>query len=866
MGKKIRIVPVLLLLMLALAGCGRQGKVSEKRYIAALEAFEDYYKDELQDEYEYVAARICMDAEGMPLMYAVASDQADEYDGLYDYMVLACVKGKVIPVMEFSGYNSEVEGGIGIVLYSDGIISVAEYSTEHVESRNSYTNYLEKDKTWYQIRGDKCTEIARREIINARSFEGIYSEYEEGEEIEDEQDYEREIEANPGEIRFVLGKKEYPFNLYGDDLKERDKIYKKVCDKLYSKNARGSKACRLWWKEELVKNEDIPYLFMQSLPFSNNMCDDVKSFRRQISNLKKEGSKSIDEFLLWDISEYSKKGYGEGRDAYYLMYRDPLLLNETDLIKKWDEDDSYHQSVLDQLIFYVMATEDYRIVEQLDFVDTISLKTMKKQVGRHLQYYLTQQDEDDLINTQPWDDDRRENSLGIEWFCDAASDMLEENLKGENSAVYLRAYIKYLMKKKESIRDRFETQEMVLSAYAYVGKKDSRLKGAGFVIGQLGEENELCLLTDRGIITYEHGRIYNYVLDDDETYYWNEVTNELLFIESGDHQWGPWIEFDEWGLPDAAFTNPEEWNDTFLYQFRSLESGRLQPTCDYYLNYETEEGYVRDWQESENPEYEKMDWEECLDSLWQRRCGSTYEESGMEKEELDWATPLFCNQLNLEDKRQSTVRIYYSVDKACELFLKSGKANIEVIEPAEKQEKKGKDADEKDVGKDENNKKTRDEEPVKDIYAPVQTTPSADYEEELPPEAASALSEINVEAEVAQIRSWFTETQTHLSEYARGDDNSNGLDYYYSYGENGLAKIVVPKGYGGCDYERDYYYHDGELYFAFVFNGEEEHRLYFSYGLLIRYIDENKNTYDYGHTEAFDDWAKWVAEEADKYY
>lgn len=860
MGKKIRIVPVLILLMLTVVGCGRQGKVSERKYVAALEAFEEYYKDELQDDYEYIVARIYMDAEGMPLMFVMASDQPESYDSVYDFLMFACVKGKVVSVMEYSGMDYEMDGGIGIGLYTDGIISVAQCSERREEYKYSYEEYIEKEQTWYQIRGDKCMEIARRDLRNSGSGGSMAVEYDEGEELEDEQDYEREVEVNPGEIRFVLGKKEYPFNLYGDDLKERDKIYKKMCDKLYSRNARGSKACQLWWKEELVRNEDLPYLFMQSLPFSNNLCYDAKSFRRQISDLKKQGSKSPDEFLIWDIDEDTKKGYGVGRDAYYLVYRDPLLLNESDLIiKKWDEDDSYHQSVLNQLIFYVMATEDYRIVEQLDFVNTISLKTMKKQVGRHLQYYLTQQDEDDLINTQLWDDDRRENSLGIEWFCDAASDMLEENLKGENSAVYLRAYIKYLMKKKESIRDKFETQEMVLSAYAYVGKKDSRLKGAGFVIGQLGEESELCLLTDRGIITYEHGRIYNYVLDDDETYYWNEVTNELLFIESGDHQWGPWIEFDEWGLPDAAFMNPEEWNDTFLYQFRSVESGRLQPTCDYYLNYEAEEGYIRDWQESENPEYEKMDWEECLDSLWQRRCGSAYEESGMEKEELDWATPLFCNQLNLEDKRQSTVRIYYSVDKACELFLKSGKANIEVIEPAEKQEKKGKDAD----GKDENNKKTRDEEPVKDIYAPVQTTPSADYEEELPPEAASALSEIDVETEVAQIRAWFSETQSNLSEYTL-ETPETGVERYDS--GDGSVKIVLAKGFGGRNYERDYYFHDGELYFAFVFNGGEEHRLYFSYGPLIRYIDENKNTYDYGNTEAFGDWAAWVSEEAEEYF
>lgn len=848
MGKRIRIVPVLILLMLAVVGCGRQGKVSERKYTAALEAFEEYYKDELQDTYEYILARISMDAEGMPLMYVIATDQPEEYDREYDYLMFACVKGKVVSVMEYSGYDSEREGGIGIGLYTDGIISVAQCSERREEYKYSYEEYLETEQTWYQIRGDKCTEIARRDLIDIGSGWDVAVEYEEGEEIEDEQDYEREKEANPGEIRFVLGKKEYPFNLYGDDLKERDKIYKKVCNKLYSRNARGSKACQLWWKEELVKNEELPYLFMQSLPYSNNLCYDAKSFRRQISDLKKQGSKSGDEFLIWDIEEDTKKGYGVGRDAYYLVYRDPLLLNESDLIKKWDEDDSYHQSVLDQLIFYVMATEDYRIIEQMDFLNTISLKTMKKQAGRHLQYYLTRQYEDKEIQAEVWNSKCRENTSAMEWFRKTAGDILEENLKGENSAAYLSSYITYLTKNQESVRDEFDTQEMALSAYAYVGKKDSNLKDTGFVLGQLGEEKELCLLTEQAILTFDHGRIYNYLLDEDETYYWNEQTNELLFIESGKHQRGPWNKNDGWDVEVEVSEDMEEDAQerisTYLYQFRIVNDGKLTATCDYYLDYNEEEAYFRDWQGNENPEYEEIAWEECLDNLWQRRCGSAYEESGMEKDELDWKTPCFSNQPDMMESMQCTVRLYPSVEKAWDKFLESGNAAIEIIEPIA-------------------------DEPAKYIYDMSQPTPKANYaaknkeekeKKELSSEAAVALSELNVEAEVQQIRNWFTETQSNLSEYDL-ETPETGVERYVS--ENGLVKLVYKTGYNGRGFERNFYYHDGELYFAFIFAGKEEHRLYFCRGTLIRYIDENKNTYDYGNTEAFEEWADWIIEEAD---
>lgn len=1067
MGKKIRIIPVLMLLMLALAGCGRQGKVSERKYTAALEAFEEYYKDELQDDYEEVTARICLDAEGMPVMYVMAAEDPENYDVVYDYMAVACVKGEVTPVMEFSGFaNSKKEGAIDVDLYSDGIISVKQYSESSERNRaGGYTDYRETEWTWYQIRRDKCTEIARRdmrEIVggsiadmwDSEADQGWYDD-EEDEDTEEEQEDEQE-EANSGEIRFILGEKEYAFDLYRDDVKKQDKIYKKVCNKLYSKNERGSKCCQSYWREEMLLNKDLPELFMQSLPLSENMCYDAKSFRRQISNLKKEGSKSNDEFLVWDINEYSKLEYGIIRDAYYLVCRDPLLLNGTDLITKSTEGASYHWRLFDQLITYVMLTGDYRIIEQLDFIDDFSLKTMKDHVEWHLSYYLDQQDEK-YWNASQIASDSDNEELAEEWFDKAIQDLLKENLKGENSADYLKTYIKYMAKKKEAILDEFNSKEMAASAFEYVGKKGSDLQGTGFVLAQLGEEDELCLLTDQGILTYDCGNVHTYNFDDSKTFYWNEQTKELLFVDRDYNARGPWNENDPWERGLLSW----ERIDTWLYHFRSVEDGKLIATCDYYMDYDNEEAYIRDWQESENPEYVQMDWEECRDSLWERRCGSTYKKSGMEKEELDRKTLCFSERLDTDTGKtiQSNILLYASVDEACEKFLKSHNANIETVEPVEEQKEIVDDEVKKDayiyaikhdpefeeelgvnqyadfmkytflrVGENRElclvivrdsdwyiaalvtyrdgkaalgrqmaysggrgmcywNEETGylyestggsggysdivwtvtdgveytvrrgeytedysfadkleynyllsgNEEPIVDngyiwftsvlkeeykelvkikevtqqeyenaileanrgvtkkqmyridtgygddylqffdtveeAYEAIQKDPSANCVkqltlegpslEELPSQAASDLPVIDVETEVEQIRSWFSETQSHVSEYAV-ERPETGVERYDSGG--GSVKIVLAKGFDGRNYERDYYYHDGELYFAFVFNGGEEHRLYFSYGTLIRYIDENKNTYDYGQTEAFDDWAEWVTEEAEKYY
>lgn len=1066
MGKRIRIIPVLILLMLALAGCGRQGKVSERKYIAALEAFEEYYKDELQDDYEEVTARICLDAEGMPVMYVMAAEDPENYDVVYDYMAFACVKGEVTPVMEFSGFaNSKKEGAIDVDLYSDGIISVKQYSESSERNRaGGYTDYRETEWTWYQIRRGKCTEIARRDmreivggsIADMRDSEADQSWYddEEDEDIEEEQEDEQE-EENSGEIRFILGEKEYAFDLYRDDVKKQDKIYKKVCNKLYSKNARGSKCCQSYWREEQLLNKDLPELFMQSLPLSENMCYDAKSFRRQISNLKKEGSKSNDEFLVWDINEYSKLEYGIIRDAYYLVCRDPLLLNGTDLITKSTEGASYHWKLFDQLITYVMLTGDYRIIEQLDFIDDFSLKTMKDHVEWHLSYYLDQQDEK-YWNASQIASDSDNEELAEEWFDKAIQDLLKENLKGENSADYLKTYIKYMAKKKEAILDEFNSKEMAASAFEYVGKKGSDLQGTGFVLAQLGEEDELCLLTDQGILTYDCGNVHTYHFDDSKTFYWNEQTKELLFVDRDYNARGPWNE------NDTSERGLLSWEriDTWLYHFRSVEDGKLIATCDYYMDYDNEEAYIRDWQESENPEYVQMDWEECRDSLWERRCGSTYKKSGKEKEQLDRETLCFSERLDTDTGKtiQSNILLYASVDEACEKFLKSHNANIETVEPVEEQKEIVDDEVKKEayiyaikhdpefeeelgvnqyadfmkytflrVGENRElclvivrdsdwyiatlvtyrdgkaalgrqmvydrgrgmcywNEETGylyestggsggyhdivwtvtggveytvrrgeytdcfpfgerykyllsgNEEPVienggyiwftsvlkeeykelvkiKEVtqqeyesaileanqgvtvkqmyridtgygdnylqffdtveaaYEAIQKDPSANCVkqltlegpslEELPSQAASDLPVIDVETEVAQIRSWFTETQSHVSEYAV-ERPETGVERYDS--GDGSVKIVLAKGFGGFSYERDYYFHDGELYFAFVFNGGEEHRLYFAYGELIRYIDENKNTYDYGQTEAFDDWKEWVVAEAEACY
>ena len=85
--------------------------------------------------------------------------------------------------------------------------------------------------------------------------------------------------------------------------------------------------------------------------------------------------------------------------------------------------------------------------------------------------------------------------------------------------------------------------------------------------------------------------------------------------------------------------------------------------------------------------------------------------------------------------------------------------------------------------------------------------------------------------------------------------------YYYSP-SSGDTKKVIEKGQNNWNYSRDYRYHNGKLVFAFVFNGTEEHRLYFKDDHMIRYIDENHITYDYPNTSKYSSWEKKVLAEA----
>lgn len=123
----------------------------------------------------------------------------------------------------------------------------------------------------------------------------------------------------------------------------------------------------------------------------------------------------------------------------------------------------------------------------------------------------------------------------------------------------------------------------------------------------------------------------------------------------------------------------------------------------------------------------------------------------------------------------------------------------------------------------------------------------------------------DVEYEVKIIKEWYYSTRDNIKNSYWEIRNFEGLVKAY-FEESSVVMIEVPTGYNGIAYSRLYYYHDGKLYFAFVFDKTIENRLYFKGNLLIRYIDESNVVHDdnYGIKDCF--LYDLVIEESDKLF
>jgi len=119
---------------------------------------------------------------------------------------------------------------------------------------------------------------------------------------------------------------------------------------------------------------------------------------------------------------------------------------------------------------------------------------------------------------------------------------------------------------------------------------------------------------------------------------------------------------------------------------------------------------------------------------------------------------------------------------------------------------------------------------------------------------------VDVETEVKNIKTKYYSFQDKKGSPINYELNSQIKIYYDS---NSRMLIQIQNGCDGINYSREYYFDEnGKLYFAFIFNKRIENRLYFKDDILIRYINEDKETYDININLDTCEWEKLALTES----
>ena len=133
---------------------------------------------------------------------------------------------------------------------------------------------------------------------------------------------------------------------------------------------------------------------------------------------------------------------------------------------------------------------------------------------------------------------------------------------------------------------------------------------------------------------------------------------------------------------------------------------------------------------------------------------------------------------------------------------------------------------------------------------------SADNKTENSGKAEYTDDNFDIEEEVLKIRELYNATQSNLSNLTKKDSVSGKVKYYDDSSK--LVRMDIPSN-SITSYTKYYYFENGELYFAFVFDGTKENRLYFKNNRLFRWIDEDGEIHDKERSNnTFIEWEKIV--------
>lgn len=129
--------------------------------------------------------------------------------------------------------------------------------------------------------------------------------------------------------------------------------------------------------------------------------------------------------------------------------------------------------------------------------------------------------------------------------------------------------------------------------------------------------------------------------------------------------------------------------------------------------------------------------------------------------------------------------------------------------------------------------------------------------DKLPDDLEPVPTDLDVESEVLRIRKIYNDIQDHVGEYSTTSFEEGTIcGTHYISADGRYRKTIIKADRENVEYERQYFYEDGKLIFAFCYKGKEENRYYFYHERMFRWIDPEKNIYD----KNFDD-SLWQSRE-----
>lgn len=841
MRKRIHLFSILFLVIVCLGGCGRQGKVSNKVFEQALDVYQEYYSDLCKDTDEcYI--QLSLDADGLPfIMTAEIEESSYSSEKRIEMQISTIMKGEVVSLLDescsFREFNTDY------VVYSDGIVGILD----------------EDEREWYQVRGGELNKVANYDV-------------------------------NAEIVTFYLGKEDIDIDVTEEDSLIYEKEYERICKMLYGQIGPGTAYGKQVWLQQLMRIERVEQpAFLQSLPvgWQADMFDS-SDFRRMVSKLKQTGSMNNEEFLIWHYNYVVDNGWddvGDFPSASSFVFRDPTMLNEITEYMTYDKEWSQIY-----LLSYLDNTRDWNTAEKIGLFEELGEEELESWQAlwllSRMEYILLDEthlydvflDDSEAYVVEYEENGAIDPSDRFDSLLDRLSRTFQIDEKPTEDMLFMRHAIKKLQEEYDKQTDGKEGVEYLRTSVELADNLPKLLEtwGEGYIGSEQMERDYAEYIKDQYVAFISDGNDY---VSQCGGYEYADIG--YVFVKMGDREMPSLLRLYQFPPNPELYRYQYDCNviDILIYSDSQMSEYSFQGKVYWidenksiyideywtraiysYLLWTLKDGvgYITDGKEEDDYSHAEVQY-----FLLEGKSGDAYGSGDnisyipVSEQEYNEAMSKYVNMTKYprmtgpkclycdHEPGQIFGKTYPTIEEALEAYLQNPDGGIEVIEFTD-----GSSSQEKAETQNEETGNSQQTGETSNIDAEAEN-------------AENPILDIVVEDEVTRIRAWYNETQNNLDSYVSFSASDSDITCYK---DTELSRLDAGKGFDGWNYTRRYYFRNGSLYFAFIFNGNEEHRLYFKEDQLIRYIDENKNTYDYGDTDRFSEWSVPVLKEAYQLY